>query len=226
MEYVSFKWVRFGGYAPLDKWTPFLTMILVHLSQLHTYSMQGVQKGKIGITLVSHWCTPFSNSKSDVAAAIRQVDFMLGWYILSDPCKFYRNNFNKIHILLEYCWRSMDPLIRGDYPLSMRRLVQGRLPRFTKEQSELVKGAFDFIGLNYSLDTTLKTFLHPWTRAITQTLKLILLVRQQSVDQGRIQPMPSGSADPITSRRLQRNHCSLALMTPSPNEADPGALYS
>jgi beta-glucosidase len=78
-------------------------MILVHLSQLHTYSMQGVQKGKIGITLVSHWCTPFSNSKSDVAAAIRQVDFMLGWYILSDPCKFYRNNFNKIHILLEYC---------------------------------------------------------------------------------------------------------------------------
>lgn len=43
----------------------------------------------------------------------------------------------------------MDPLIRGDYPLSMRRLVGNRLPQFTKEQSELVKGAFDFIGLNY-----------------------------------------------------------------------------
>lgn len=43
----------------------------------------------------------------------------------------------------------MDPLIRGDYPLSMRRLVGNRLPRFTKEQSELVKGAFDFIGINY-----------------------------------------------------------------------------
>jgi hypothetical protein len=51
-----------------------------------TYWMQGVQKGKIGITLVSHWFTPLSRSKSDVAAARRQVDFMLGWYILCDHC--------------------------------------------------------------------------------------------------------------------------------------------
>jgi len=43
----------------------------------------------------------------------------------------------------------MDPLIRGHYPVSMRRLVGNRLPQFTSEQSELVKGAFDFIGLNY-----------------------------------------------------------------------------
>jgi beta-glucosidase len=43
----------------------------------------------------------------------------------------------------------MDPLIRGDYPLSMRELVGNRLPEFSKEQSEMVKGAFDFIGLNY-----------------------------------------------------------------------------
>lgn len=48
--------------------------------------MQGVQKGKIGITVVSHWFTPLSRSKSDVAAARRQVDFMLGWYILCDHC--------------------------------------------------------------------------------------------------------------------------------------------
>nr|CAB3484840.1 unnamed protein product [Digitaria exilis]CAB3487365.1 unnamed protein product [Digitaria exilis] len=45
--------------------------------------------------------------------------------------------------------RFMDPLTRGDYPLSMRTLVGNRLPQFTKEQSGLVKGAFDFIGLNY-----------------------------------------------------------------------------
>jgi beta-glucosidase len=43
----------------------------------------------------------------------------------------------------------MDPLIRGEYPLSMRVLVGSRLPRFTKGQPELVKGSFDFIGLNY-----------------------------------------------------------------------------
>lgn len=43
----------------------------------------------------------------------------------------------------------MDPLVRGNYPLSMRRLVGNRLPQLTKEQTKLVKGAFDFIGLNY-----------------------------------------------------------------------------
>ena len=43
----------------------------------------------------------------------------------------------------------MDPLTNGDYPHSMRSLVKDRLPKFTKEQSKLVKGSFDFIGLNY-----------------------------------------------------------------------------
>lgn len=43
----------------------------------------------------------------------------------------------------------MDPLVRGDYPLSMKALVGHRLPRFTREESKLIKGAFDFIGLNY-----------------------------------------------------------------------------
>jgi beta-glucosidase len=31
----------------------------------------------------------------------------------------------------------------------MRKTVGNRLPKFSKEQSKLVKGAFDFIGLNY-----------------------------------------------------------------------------
>ena len=43
----------------------------------------------------------------------------------------------------------MDPLIKGDYPASMRGLVGNRLPKITKEQSKLIKGSFDFIGLNY-----------------------------------------------------------------------------
>lgn len=43
----------------------------------------------------------------------------------------------------------MDPIIYGDYPLSMRNIVGQRLPKFTKEQSEMIKGSFDFIGINY-----------------------------------------------------------------------------
>lgn len=43
----------------------------------------------------------------------------------------------------------MDPLIYGNYPFSMRTLVGKRLPKFTEEQSRMVKGSFDFIGINY-----------------------------------------------------------------------------
>ncbi|KAL6883351.1 hypothetical protein ACP4OV_010765 [Aristida adscensionis] len=92
--------------------------LLAHAETVKLYKekYQAVQKGKIGITLISHWFVPLSNSKSDIDAAKRAF---------------------------------MDPLIRGNYPLSMRRLVRNRLPRFTKEQSGLIKGAFDFIGVNY-----------------------------------------------------------------------------
>lgn len=45
------------------------------------FIMQPVQKGQIGITLVSHWFLPYSSSKADVAAVERSLDFMYGWYV-------------------------------------------------------------------------------------------------------------------------------------------------
>ncbi|KAI3878458.1 hypothetical protein MKW92_040040 [Papaver armeniacum] len=47
-----------------------------------------------------------------------------------------------------YGW-FMDPLTFGRYPLSMQSLVGDRLPKFSKEESDMVKGSFDFIGINY-----------------------------------------------------------------------------
>jgi beta-glucosidase len=43
----------------------------------------------------------------------------------------------------------MDPMTNGDYPNSMRSLVGNRLPKFTEDQSKMLKGSFDFLGLNY-----------------------------------------------------------------------------
>lgn len=40
-------------------------------------------------------------------------------------------------------------MVYGDYPRSMRAIAGDRLPRFTVEQSESLKGSFDFLGLNY-----------------------------------------------------------------------------
>ena len=45
--------------------------------------------------------------------------------------------------------RFMCPLMYGDYPQIMKRNVGTRLPTFAKNESELVKGSFDFIGMNY-----------------------------------------------------------------------------
>ncbi|KAL0308889.1 UNVERIFIED_CONTAM: Beta-glucosidase 12, partial [Sesamum radiatum] len=62
-------------------------------------------------------------SKLDVQAAQRALDFIYGWFI--------------------------DPLVHGEYPRIMQSLVGNRLPKFTKEQSAMLKGSFDFLGLNY-----------------------------------------------------------------------------
>jgi len=43
----------------------------------------------------------------------------------------------------------MDPITKGNYPKSMQSLVGNRLPKFSKEESEELKGSFDFLGLNY-----------------------------------------------------------------------------
>jgi len=44
----------------------------------------------------------------------------------------------------------LHPLVFGDYPETMKTNVGSRLPAFTEEESEQVKGAFDFVGvINY-----------------------------------------------------------------------------
>ena len=52
-------------------------------------------------------------------------------------------------MFVNYYCRFMDPLTNGHYPRTMRLLVPNRLPKFTEEESKLVKGSFDFLGLNY-----------------------------------------------------------------------------
>ncbi|URE37081.1 beta-glucosidase [Musa troglodytarum] len=99
--------------------------LLSHAAAVKLYrrKYQATQKGMIGITLVTHWFVPYSNSKADEDAVSRALDFMFGWF--------------------------MDPLTQGDYPFTMRAIVGHRLPRFNAKQSKMVQGSFDFIGLNY-----------------------------------------------------------------------------
>jgi len=43
----------------------------------------------------------------------------------------------------------MEPLTSGKYPESMRSLVGNRLPKFSDQESKLLAGSIDFLGLNY-----------------------------------------------------------------------------
>ncbi|KAF3961153.1 hypothetical protein CMV_014196 [Castanea mollissima] len=114
-----------GGDSGTEPYLVSHNQLLAHASAVKVYKQkyQVAQKGIIGITLVSNWIVPFSDARHNHDAALRALDFMFGWF--------------------------MDPLTNGDYPHSMRSLVGDRLPKFTKEQSKLVKGSLDFLGLNY-----------------------------------------------------------------------------
>ncbi|KAB1199984.1 Beta-glucosidase 12 [Morella rubra] len=114
-----------GGDSATEPYLVSHYQLLAHAAAVEVYKQkyQAAQNGVIGITLVCHWIVSISKANDNRNAALRSLDFMLGWFL--------------------------DPLTFGDYPHSMRSLVGKRLPKFTKEQSKTVKGSFDFIGLNY-----------------------------------------------------------------------------
>ncbi|KAH7836349.1 hypothetical protein Vadar_000210 [Vaccinium darrowii] len=90
-------------------------------------AVEKLQKGEIGITLVTTWVKPLTNSSINIRAQKRSLDFKFGWF--------------------------MDPITKGDYPSIMRSLVGNRLPKFSPKQAEMLKGSFDFLGLNYYTTT-------------------------------------------------------------------------
>ncbi|XP_022888932.1 beta-glucosidase-like [Olea europaea var. sylvestris] len=100
-------------------------LILSHAQAVDIYRQryQSHQDGKIGVTNVSQWFEPLNDTKDDKEAASRGIDFMLGWFVA--------------------------PIVTGDYPPTMRERVGERLPKFSPIQKNVVKGSYDFLGINY-----------------------------------------------------------------------------
>ncbi|EGZ04686.1 hypothetical protein PHYSODRAFT_535883, partial [Phytophthora sojae] len=99
----------------------------------HAYSVQRFRelnrvvlssRKRMGIVLNANQFHPLrENNIEDAEAAERAMNFEFGWWLL--------------------------PLTSGDYPPVMRERVGERLPRFTAEQTALVKVSYDVLMLNH-----------------------------------------------------------------------------
>lgn len=112
---------------------------VVRFKVYRTYkdNYQAQQHGKITLSLSSGWAEPKTDSLLDKAAADRYMQFHLG--IFAHPI-----------------------FVNGDYPDIVKNIVgnrskaagiPSRLPSFTEEEKQIIKGSYDLFGLNhYSTD--------------------------------------------------------------------------
>lgn len=113
------------------------TILLAHSKAFHLYDeyFRRQQKGEIGITIVSQWSEPKTDSIQDKEAAERRIQMQFGWW--AHPI------FSNI----------------GDYPSIMKERVgnlsrcqhlkESRLPILTTKEIGSIKGTADFLGLNH-----------------------------------------------------------------------------
>jgi lactase-phlorizin hydrolase len=108
-----------------------------HATAWHTYDQKFRSRygGKISITLNTDWNEPRdSTNENDVQASERAMQFTLGW--MAHPI-----------------------FVNGDYPDVMKEKVANksfqeglnvsRLPEFTEQEKQFIRGTHDFFGLNH-----------------------------------------------------------------------------
>ncbi|KAG5386434.1 hypothetical protein IGI04_037904 [Brassica rapa subsp. trilocularis] len=116
----------FGGDGATEPYIVGHNFLLAHGAAVKIYreKYQAIQKGKIGIALNTVWHYPYSDSHADKLAAARATAFTFDYFL--------------------------EPIVYGRYPADMVNYVKGgRLPTFTPEESSMLKGSYDFVGVNY-----------------------------------------------------------------------------
>lgn len=114
------------GDSAREPWTAGHNILLAHGRAVKAYreDFKPTQGGEIGITLNGDATYPWDpEDPEDVEACDRKIEFAISWFA--------------------------DPIYFGRYPESMRKQLGDRLPEFTSEEAELVKGSNDFYGMNH-----------------------------------------------------------------------------
>jgi len=125
---------------PTHEHGPYLAVHTVLLSHARAYRLyerefKAKQGGKVSIVVAAQWIEPKIDSKEEEETAERVRQMNLGW-------------------LLHPIYSAT-----GDYPPVMKEWLakkskeegysRSRLPSFTKEEIEMVKGTWDFLGINH-----------------------------------------------------------------------------
>ncbi|CAJ2629131.1 unnamed protein product [Trifolium pratense] len=111
------------GNSTFESYLAVHHILLAHSSAVRLYrtKYRDQQHGFVGISVYTFGIIPQTNKEEDVVATQRARDFFVGWI--------------------------MEPLLYGDYPISMKKNVGARIPTFTNWESKQVKGSYDFIGV-------------------------------------------------------------------------------
>lgn len=109
--------------------------------RLYDQEFRPTQKGKVGITFNSGWYEPAKDTKEYREAQRRVLQFQVGWF--AHPI-----------------------FVDGDYPAVVRERVdwnskaegrpRSRLPCFTEDEKQYLRGSADFFGLNMYTSTLVK----------------------------------------------------------------------
>jgi len=156
------------------------TLLLSHARAYRLYEREFKVKhgGKVSIAVLCHWIEPKTDSKEEEKAAARARQMRLGWVL---------------HPIYS---------ATGDYPPVMKEWIakkskkegysRSRLPSFTKEEIEMVKGTWDFLGINHY--TTLFTYQSQEQSIFLMDtgVNTILDDRYYSVPSGWLQVVPWG----------------------------------
>ncbi|KAI1610636.1 beta-glucosidase [Exophiala viscosa] len=114
------------GDSSTEPWIVGHNILIAHATAVKIYreEFKPNNGGEIGITLNGDWVEPWDpNDGQDRIACERKLEFSICWF--------------------------GDPVYFGKYPDSMVKQLGDRLPKFTEEESALVKGSNDFYGMNH-----------------------------------------------------------------------------
>ncbi|XP_053686547.1 lactase/phlorizin hydrolase-like [Sabethes cyaneus] len=111
-------------------------LLLSHAEAVHLYrtQFQPSQKGIIGITSDTSWNEPRSDTAEDREAAHRSLQFYLGWFM--NPIFSKTGNYPQVMI---------DRV--GNLSL-LQGFSSSRMPQFTEDEIEKLKGSSDYFGIN------------------------------------------------------------------------------